>query len=256
MLCAESLRVQAYFDDEVDAVTAVEIERHLERCAECRELHRHLERTRTALRRDLSYIRVPPALAARVRRSLEEEPGTALARRPWGSFPLLARPYLRGVLSGAGLSAVAAALALFLWLPLRTDAVVEDLMSAHLRSLMSSHLIDVVSSDRHTVKPWFAGHTDVSPAVADFDSQGYKLIGGRAEYLAHQRSAVLVYQHGAHIIDVFSWAADGRMAGGRAVTRNGYQLLFWQEGDLEYCAVSDTGRDELRSLARLIQGVQ
>ena len=74
--------------------------------------------------------------------------------------------------------------------------------------------------------------------------------------MAHQRWAVLVYQHGAHLIDVFSWAADARAAGGREVTRNGYQLLFWRAGDLEYCAVSDTGRDELRSLARLIQGAQ
>ena len=256
MLCAESLRVQAYFDGEVDAVSAVEIERHLERCTECRELHQHLKRTRTALRRDLGYFQVPPALAARVRRMLDEEPVTAGARRAWRSLPLLGRPYWRGAFSGAGLSAIAAALALFLWSPLHTDAVVEDLTSAHLRSLMSSHLIDVVSSDRHTVKPWFAGHTDVSPAVADFDPQGYKLIGGRADYVAHQRSAVLVYQHGAHLIDVFSWAADARAAGGREVTRNGYQLLFWRAGDLEYCAVSDTGRDELRSLARLIQGAQ
>ena len=255
MLCAESLRVQAYFDGEVDAVSAVEIERHLERCPECRTLHQHLERTRTALRRDLSDFRVPPALAARVGRALDEEAATTggrRARRPWPSW---ARPYLRGALSGVGVSAIAAALALFMWLPLRTDALVEDLMSAHLRSLMSSHLIDVVSSDRHTVKPWFAGHTDVSPAVADFEPQGYKLVGGRADYLAHQRSAVLVYQHGAHVINVFSWAAD-RNAAGREMTRNGYQLLFWREGDLEYCAVSDTGRDELRSLARLIQGIQ
>jgi anti-sigma factor RsiW len=253
------MRVQAYFDGEVDAVSALEIERHLERCAECRELHRHLLQTRTALRRDLSYFRVPPALAARVRDALADQP-VALPAGGERARPLRlprVRPFWSGALSGAGLSAIAAALALFLWLPPRTDAVVDDLMSAHLRSLMSTHLIDVVSSDRHTVKPWFAGHTDVSPTVADFNSQGYKLIGGRAEYLARQRSAVLVYQHGAHLIDVFTWAADGTAArGSNQVTRSGYQLLFWRQDDLEYCAVSDTGRDELQGLARLIQGIR
>jgi anti-sigma factor RsiW len=76
------------------------------------------------------------------------------------------------------------------------------------RSLMPEHLIDVVSTDKHTVKPWFPGHADVSPAVADFEMQGYKLIGGRADYLGHQRVAVVVYQRGSHIINVFSWDAN------------------------------------------------
>ena len=205
MLCAESLRVQACFDGEVDAVSAVEIERHIERCAECQALYRHLEQTRTALRRDLSYYRVPAPLAARVRRALPASP--RWSRRVGPGF-------WTGALSGVGVMGVAAALALLLWLPLRVSPVIDDLLSAHLRSLMSSRLIDVASSDRHTVKPWFAGHADVSPAVADFESQGYKLIGGRVEYLARQRAAVLVYQHGAHVIDVFVWAADGGPGGG------------------------------------------
>lgn len=117
---------------------------------------------------------------------------------------------------------------------------------------MSSHLIDVASTDTHTVKPWFAGHTDISPVVADFESQGYKRIGGRVDYLEHQRAAVVVYQHGAHIINVFSWA-DGRQALPDKVTRSGYHFMCWKAGELEYCAVSDTGWDELQGLVRLLQ---
>ncbi len=94
---------------------------------------------------------------------------------------------------------------------------------------MPEHLIDVVSTDKHTVKPWFAGHADVSPAVADFEPQGYKLIGGRADYLDHQRAAVVVYQHGAHVINVFSWAGDGRSLPSNA-TRNGYHFDFLDHG--------------------------
>jgi hypothetical protein len=66
---------------------------------------------------------------------------------------------------------------------------------------------DVVSTDRHSVRPWFAGHADVSPVVADFEAQGYKLIGGRADYFDHQRATVVAYQHGVHVINVFSWDA-------------------------------------------------
>lgn len=81
---------------------------------------------------------------------------------------------------------------------------------------------------------------------------GYRLIGGRADYLDHQRAAVVVYQHGQHIINVFSWAAN-QGALSRNTTRNGYHLLFWRAGDLEYCAVSDTAWDELLGLVRLLR---
>jgi anti-sigma factor RsiW len=130
--------------------------------------------------------------------------------------------------------------------------VVDEVLNAHVNSLLSTHLIDVVSTDKHTVKPWFAGHTDVSPLVADFEPQGYKLVGGRVDYLEHQRAAVVVYRHGAHVINVFSWAATQRSLPGN-VTRNGYHFVFWKAGDLQYCAVSDTGWDELLGLVRLLQ---
>ncbi len=87
---------------------------------------------------------------------------------------------------------------------------------------------------------------------ADFDSQGYRLIGGRADYFAQQRAAVVVYQHGSHVINVFSWAADQRGVP-QDTTRNGYHLAFWRAGNLVYCAVSDTALDEMLGLARLLQ---
>jgi anti-sigma factor RsiW len=163
------------------------------------------------------------------------------------------RPFWAGALGGAGGTAIAAALAFFLLVPRPTNPLLDELVNAHVRSLMPAHLIDVVSTDKHTVKPWFAGHADVSPAVADFDPQGYRLIGGRADYLDHQRSAVVVYQHGSHIINVFSWAGTGSVLPHDA-TRNGYHFVFWRSGDLEYCAVSDTARDELQGLVGLLQG--
>jgi anti-sigma factor RsiW len=257
VLCPEQLRVQAYFDGEVDAVSAAEIERHLERCGECHELHLQLQRTRQALRTELNYFRVPQPLTARIGGALDEAAGTLRPVRPTRASQAgwWTRSFWTGAFSGVGLSALAAAATLFIAMPmLGTDPLVDDLVGAHLRSLMPDHLIDVVSSDRHTVKPWYAGHTDVSPAVADFDAHGYKLVGGRADYLDQQRSAVMVYQHGPHTINVFTWAAD-RHTLPAEVTRHGYHLLAWKIGDLQYCAVSDTGWDELHALAALIQGI-
>jgi anti-sigma factor RsiW len=281
--CAEALRVQAYFDAEVDAVSAAEIERHIEHCAECRALLQDLEQVRTVLRRDSAYERPPAALRAKLMRALDEESaaetsaaagtgasgaaaaldgttlprGTALRQGPPRPRERAAqsgrlRSFWVGALGGVGGTAIAATLAFFLLVPRLTNPLLDELVSAHVRSLMPTHLIDVVSTDKHTVKPWFAGHADVSPVVADFEQQGYKLVGGRADYLDHQRSAVVVYQHGAHIINVFSWAGNER-ALPNDVTRNGYHLAFWKAGDLEYCAVSDTGWDELRGLVRLLR---
>ncbi|MGB6307914.1 MAG: zf-HC2 domain-containing protein [Steroidobacteraceae bacterium] len=281
MQCPESLRVQAYFDAEVDAVSAADIERHLEHCAECRALLKDLEQVRAVLRRDSEYARATPALRAGIMRALDREytsedsavqiPPTTQAPPSTRAAPAteaasvgeVVRPRERlsrrqprsfwmGALGGAGGAAIAATFAFMLLVPRFTNPLLDELVSAHVRSLMPPHLIDVVSTDKHTVKPWFAGHTDVSPVVADFEPQGYKLIGGRADYLDHQRSAVVVYQHGAHVINVFSWAGNQRALPDNA-TRSGYHLAFWREGDLDYCAVSDTGWDELLGLVRLLR---
>jgi anti-sigma factor RsiW len=253
MQCAESLRVQAYFDGELDALSAADVERHSETCAACRELLQDLHQVRAALREDLTYASAPPALRERILHALDEECGI---KNPRLKGPRLRRwrpqPFWTGAFSGIGGTALTAGIVFFFLAPPLTNPILDGLVSAHVRSLMPDHLIDVVSTDRHTVKPWFAGHTDVSPVVADFDGQGYRLIGGRADYFDGQRAAVVVYQHGSHVINVFSWAADQRGLP-KNTTRNGYHLAFWKAGNLVYCAVSDTAWDELLGLARLLQ---
>jgi anti-sigma factor RsiW len=248
--CAEALRVQAYFDGEVDAVSALEVERHAERCPECRALLEHLADTRARIRAELEFTSAPPQLRASITRRLDEElRGTTGWRAP--RVPRRPRPFWLGALGGVG-AALAAGLALFFLIPTFSAPLLDDLVSAHVRSLMPEHLIDVVSTDRHTVKPWFAGHADVSPVVADFTDRGYRLVGGRADYFDRQRVAVVVYQHGAHVINVFTWVA-GRRALPEFTTRSGYHIACWKLGNLQYCAVSDSGWDELQGLVRLLR---
>jgi anti-sigma factor RsiW len=249
--CAEALQVQAYFDAELDASAAAGVERHLLSCTECRALLADLGELRTTIRRDCAPL-APEPLRAALRRALDAEdarsrPVRAAARASWRT-----RSFWLGAGSGIAGSALAAALFFVLLSPLLGNALLEDLVGAHLRSLTPAHLIAVESSDHHTVKPWFSGHADVSPVVADFAAAGFTLVGGRADALQQQRAAVLVYRHGAHVINVFSWKA-GRSALTREAVRNGYHMVFWSDGDLQYCAVSDAGWDELRQLARLIQ---
>jgi anti-sigma factor (TIGR02949 family) len=253
MECAENLRVQAYFDGEVDAVTAAAIERHLATCEECRALLQDLQQVRTLLRDKVTKTVIPVPLRDRIMQSLDQESRTVVRQADRKPTPRRgSRPFWIGVFSGIGGSAVAAAVMLLVLSPMLNHSLTAELVADHTRSLMSSHLIDVVSTDQHTVKPWFAGRTDVSPEVADFAQQGYRLLGGRVDDLAHHKAAVTVYQHGPHYINVYSWAIDSA-ALPQDTTRNGYHLAFWKVGNLAYCAVSDTGWNELQGLVRLLQ---
>jgi anti-sigma factor RsiW len=247
--------VQAYVDGEVDALSAAEIERHLQHCADCRALRAQIEELRVALKRDLPFEPAPPALRERIMLALDaEDRATETRRGPRSAAPTRRRSFWFGAASGFATAAASAAVAiLVLALPVK-NAVVDELLDAHLNSLMADHLLDVVSTDQHTVKPWFAGHSEVSPVVADFAPQGYKLSGGRVDYLEQQRAAVVVYQHGPHVINVFCWTAPpGRLPGN--ITRNGYHFAFWKSADLAYAAVSDTGWDELLGIERLLRGL-
>jgi anti-sigma factor RsiW len=249
MPCTDSLRTQEYFDGELDAGASVDVERHLETCADCASLLADLESTRRLIREQAPYHRADQALRKRIADSLRREDGDRSTIRPWATANWR---FLAGAASGSAATALAAALVLFAVLPPPSSPLVGDVMNAHLRSMMSDHLVDVVSSDRHTVKPWFAGHTDVSPPAVDFADQGYKLVGGRADYIDGHRAAVVVYRHGAHVINVFAWTAGDEKPPASA-SRNGYRFVFWKQGNLNFGAVSDTGPQELDALVRLVQ---
>ena len=249
MPCNEALRVQAYFDGELDATAAVAVEQHLASCAECAALYGDLDATRKLVRESAAYHRADDDLRQSITEMLDREGGgSAKSRRGF----IGDRRFLSGLTSGVGASVLAAAMVFFLAVPPAPNLLVADVTNAHLRSLMSDHLIDVASSDHHTVKPWFAGHTDVSPPATNFAKQGFTLVGGRADYVDGHRAAVVVYRHGLHIINVFAWAAGSERLPD-AVTRNGYHIVFWESGDLVFCAVSDTGESEMAQLVRLIK---
>jgi hypothetical protein len=111
---------------------------------------------------------------------------------------------------------------------------VQLLLSAHVRSLIRDHLIDVVSTDGHTVKPWFGGHADVSPVVADFDDQGYRLIGGRADYLEHQRASVVI----SSVVRTSSTSSVGRRISA-ACRRTPFATgITWGSGGRGICCIA------------------
>jgi anti-sigma factor RsiW len=248
MTCEQSLLVQAYLDGELDAADALKAELHLESCAECRAMAANHAEMKAAMA-GATYHRADAAMRARIRAALDAESDVVKEFRSIRRKP----GFWLGAGSGAGGTAIAAALAFLLFLP--ANPLVNDLAAAHLRSLMPDHLIDVASSDHHTVKPWFAGHADVSPPAEDFAAEGFTLVGGRADYLHGERAAVVVYRHGAHVINLFAWAdRDTSLPGTRS--RDGYRMIFWKQNDLDMAAVSDVDPAELDRFVALVKKSQ
>lgn len=243
--------LHAYFDGELDLAHSIEFENHLKSCVEC---SRDLDAQR-AIRKSLSaanlYERAPESLRAKLRVQLPSE-------MPVRSVSTQRRSAIEWL-------AVAAAIFIAIVLGVRmipdivggrlhTNLLAEQIVASHIRSLQPGHLLDVQSTDQHTVKPWFDGKLDFAPSVVDLANQGFPLIGGRLDYLDHRDVAALVYQRQKHFINVFIWPGESNMAKIPEIqTIRGYHVVSWQQGGMNFCAVSDLNSAELQQFAQLLQ---
>jgi anti-sigma factor (TIGR02949 family) len=239
-------QLDAYLDGELSAVDAHELEAHLAQCPDCARFREGRVALRAAIEARIPSLRAPSELRERVRTTLRA------AAESQGSRPRPSALAWRAL----ALAASFAVVALGSWqLALRRaigDAITDEVLTSHVRSLMPGHLTDVLSSDQHTVKPWFNGRLDFSPPVYDFAGRGYPLLGGRLDYLGGRTVAALVYGRRQHVINVFLWPAGrGATAGPASETRQGYHLLHWMASDYAYWVVSDLGLPELRDFAAL-----
>ena len=206
------------------------------------------------LKQHMTRYNAPPGLKRRVRYMLEQqsrtEPASALRWFHWQRWLPLGASFAGGALIALSVAG---------W---RGDAGDESqfeqqLLGNHVRSLMAGHLTDVASSDRHTVKPWFAGRLDYAPPVIDLAQDGFPLLGGRLDYLQDRPVAALVYGRHGHSINVFVQPVRrGQPANGKVATRQGFQLADWSQQGMHFSAVSDMGRDDLVKFVAAMQATQ
>jgi anti-sigma factor RsiW len=136
----------------------------------------------------------------------------------------------------------------------RSNTTVDQVVANHVRSLLAAQLVDVVSSDQHTVKPWFDGKIDFAPEVGDLSANGFPLVGGRLDYLDGKTVAALVYQRNKHPINLFiTPAPTSRSASPTVITRRGYNIFSWTDSGMKYWAVSDLSQAELREFTGLFE---
>lgn len=247
MNCQEFLeQMHPYFDGELDVLRSREMEQHLRDCPRCAALLESQRSLRKALDPQALRVDAPPALRAKIRASLQSR--TPRAARAAFRF----RFWLSWAIPAAALVALLALVVNARLESSRQDWLVRELASCHVRSLMGNHLLDVPSTDQHTVKPWFNGKLDFAPTVKDFSTDGFPLVGGRLDYVNDRSAAALVYRHRNHLINLFVWPATGKRTDAvNARTLQGYHLLGWQDGDLQYWAVSDLNEAELQEFVSL-----
>lgn len=249
MSCTETQElIHGYLDGELDLAHNLEIERHLRECPACAALDRRLRGLQSALRQGSLYFQPPQDLEKHVRAGLHK---TITGGRPARALRIDWR--WAGIAAALVVTALAAwRLTVFFQAPGAADLLADEVVSSHVRSLMAAHLTDVPSSDRHTVKPWFNGKLDFSPAVEDFAAGGFALVGGRLDYLDHRAVAALVYQRRQHLINLFIWPApDASDARIQTAARQGYHAVYWTRAHMNYWAVSDLNAAELGSFAEM-----
>ncbi len=235
------LLAQADLDGELAPAEAARVGAHLDQCPRCAEAQAQLLDLSGRLRGDALRYPASDALRAAVRASIAQAAPTRPPVRRLG-VPL------PGVSFGAGF-ALAACLALFLFLP--RGGLPDAVVAAHIRALQPGHLMDVVSTDEHTVKPWFDGRLPFAPPVKDPTAAGFPLAGGRLDYLAGHTAAALVYRHGPHLIDLFAWPGAGGLERlPISGSRDGYNYLRWNQGGMTLWAVSDLNAQELADFVR------
>ena len=240
-------QLDALLDGELDAAEARELEAHLAQCPECAKFRDQRLALRAAIAARVPAFPAPDTLRQRVRAAIRAAAPAGSTRR---SAPLLWR--------SLAIAASLAIVAMGSWrLAVRRaagDALADAVLASHVRSLMPGHLTDVLSSDQHTVKPWFNGRLDFSPPVSDFAGRGYPLLGGRLDYLDGRPVAALVYGRRQHVINVYLWPGAGGANAGATRTRQGYHVLHWTTRDYTYWAASDLGLAELQDFVALLQG--
>lgn len=280
--------IDANADRELSVPDARRVEAHLAECAKCRRTSESVRALGDTLRA-AGFYHAPDALRARIvaalpplpqaaepqpqsqpQPSFRPEPGRTKPRRGnpfdgwrdwrWPSFGPRSAGGAAWSFGWVGalviaLAAATAGLTLVLQRPAGVGSLSDELVASHVRALLSERDMDVVSTDQHTVKPWFNGRIDYSPPVEDLAASGFPLVGGRLDYFGHRRVAVLIYRYQKHPLDVYVFPASTAGADRQpvALVREGYSLARWQDAGMTYWAITDASPGTLSAFKAALQ---
>ena len=241
--CEWQEKIGLYVDGELEPATEQAFNGHLQSCAECSAAVLEQQELKKAVRVAAKRFSTPPELYASVRRQMHPEKSSGLWLKPWLKWSAIAAStFLLAVVTFALLSR-----------PSASNATMAQLIDQHVIMLASVNPVDVISSDKHTVKPWYQGKLPFTfnPPELAKDSP-FTLVGGKLIYAQHAPGAELVYQVRQHKISVFIFQSRDvhgePSAGNQAFVVNG-----WQQGGLQYYIVTDASREDADRLRALLE---
>jgi anti-sigma factor RsiW len=238
----DRLLVHAYLDGELDLVDALALEKRIAGDQALMAERDRVMALQTLLRTRIEPERPSPALRGRI----ETAVGLRRRLRP-GAFLAMAASIMAAAVLGSA--------ATFLVVGSRgEDSLADIVVSDHIRALMAPQSVDVASSDKHTVKPWFNGRIPEAPRVVDLAKDDFPLVGGRLDVVRREPVPTLVYRHRKHTISLTAIATpDKPNAAPQKGADDGYNLVTWTEGGVSYLAVSDVSDADLMRFAELFR---
>jgi len=241
MSCEWQSKLDQYVDAELPTAEFASVEAHLRTCQSCAADAVTQARMKRLTRLAAANAYVPTEefrskLTAQIR---------AKRREAWALWPRLAVAAICMVL-------IVGAVAIWSQRATRRSAIAE-LADVHLATLASANPVDVASTDRHTVKPWFAGKLPFTFNLPELQNTRFKLVGGRVAYIEQTPAAHLFLDVGQHHISVFVVRDREQLTplGSGLATKDGFNIERWSEGDLRFVAVSDAEPGALVELANL-----
>jgi len=240
------LMLDAYADGELDASAALALERRLAAEPDMKARFDKLTALRAALRSGVPRDVASDTLRAKI--TALSAPGLP------ARMPRVRTFDWRQMAASAAVAAMLASGGTALLLGSGAPGPdISGIVAEHRRALLAANPLDVESTDKHTVKPWFDAKLALSPAVVDLTAEGFPLAGGRVEVVAGKLVPAMIYRRHNHIISLVAVPRTGARDDGAVAanaTQDGYTVTSWHGQDFDYAAVSDVAPDELAAFVK------
>jgi anti-sigma factor RsiW len=239
-------KLDAYADGELDPAETNAVGTHLRGCAACAA--DVLERVQ--MKRSVQMAGKRYAASAELRNRIAKSVAAKPRRETGWHWKILALPALSVLILSVGINLYVGRETA------RRQRVYSELADLHVAALASATPVDVLSTDRHTVKPWFQGKIPFTFNLPELQGSEFTLLGGRVTYVAQTPGAHLIYRVRKHEVSVFIFQDRGEETASLAsgpVHALSFNVENWTQNGLRYFVVGDVGAEEIQALSKLLR---
>jgi len=248
MACeAWKLKLDTYLDGELPSEQMRAFDAHVHSCPDCAadalsrvQMKRHIHAVGTRFTPTLEF-------RERVQKRIAGKPGRPSIWWSWGMASAVLAVLVVIGLAAADRGRTQA----------RNEQIYGEVADLHVATLASATPVDVISSDRHTVKPWFQGKIPFAFDLPELENSGFSLLGGRMTYLDQTPGAHLIYEVRKHRISVFVFQERSLRGGldlnSPVTKRLSFNMETWTQGGLRYFVVGDASATDINDLAKLFK---